>query len=259
MQFAEVSGGFKAASLEAVHQASIGVDEQFAGKFQEAFDSFQKARNVDPKLTWAYTGMAAMAQNMGRPEDAVKYMQQAMQYVDDMTEREQFRDRGLYYRVDRRLAELRAGIHAAGHPLPSGSGGPEQSFDLLYAVRNAPKALEAARRAVEIVPKGVGPRLNLAFISAFAGDFVGSEREARTALSINPKAAQGYLVLAEAQLGQGQSENASQSYKQLASFGPDAASTAATGLADLAAYQDKHAEATSILEQSAAADLAGEE
>ena len=43
--------------------------------------------------------MAAMAQNLGRPEDAVKYMQQAMQCVGNATEREQYRDRGLYYRV----------------------------------------------------------------------------------------------------------------------------------------------------------------
>jgi tetratricopeptide (TPR) repeat protein len=98
--------------------------------------------------------------------------------------------------------------------------------------------------------------LNLAFIRAFAGDFAGSEREARTALSINPKAWGGYLVLAEAQLGQGQIENASQSYHQLESFGPDAASTAAAGLADLAAYQYKHADAVSILRRGAAADLA---
>ena len=256
VQFAEVSGGFKAASLEAVHQASIGVDEQFAGKFQEAFDSFQKAAALDPKLTWAYTGMAAMAQNLGRPEDAVKYMQQAMQYVDNMTEREQFRDRGLYYRVTGDWQNCVQEYTRLVTRYPADRVG-QNNLSICYTqLRNAPKALAAAKRAVEIVPKGVGPRLNLAFISAFAGDFAGSEREARTALSINPKAAQGYLVLAEAQLGQGQVENASQSYHQLESFGPDAASTAEAGLADLAAYQDKHADAVSILKQSAAADLA---
>ena len=256
VQFAEVSGGFKAASLEAVHQASIGVDEQFAGKFQEAFDSFQKAAALDPKLTWAYTGMAAMAQNLGKPEDAVKYMQQAMQYVDNMTEREQFRDRGLYYRVTGDWQNCVQEYTRLVTRYPADRVG-QNNLSICYTqLRNAPKALEAAKRAVEIVPKGVGPRLNLAFISAFAGDFAGSEREARAALSINPKAAQGYLVLAEAQLGQGQVENASQSYHQLESFGPDATSTAAAGLADLAAYQDKHADAVSILKQSAAADLA---
>jgi tetratricopeptide (TPR) repeat protein/tRNA A-37 threonylcarbamoyl transferase component Bud32 len=256
VQFAEVSGGFKAASLEAVHQASIGVDEQFAGKFQEAFDSFQKAATLDPKLTWAYTGMAAMAQNLGRPEDAVKYMQQAMQYVDNMTEREQYRDRGLYYRVTGDWQNCVQEYTQLVTRYPADRVG-QNNLSICYTqLRDAPKALEAAKRAVQIVPKGVGPRLNLAFISAFAGDFAGSEREARTALSINPKAAQGYLVLAEAQLGQGQIEDASQSYHQLESFGPDAASTAAAGLTDLAIYQHKHADAVRILKQGVAADLA---
>ena len=256
VQFAEVSGGFKAASLEAVHQASIAVDEQFAGKFQDAFNSFQKAAALDPKLTWAYTGMAAMAQNLGRPEDAVKYMQQAMQYVDDMTEREKYRDRGLYYRVTGDWQNCVQEYTRLVTRYPADRVG-QNNLSLCYQqLRNAPKAVEAAKRAVEIVPKGIGPRLTLAYMSAFAGDFAGSEREARTVLSMNPKVAQGYLALAEAQLGQGQVENASRSYHQLAEFGPDAASTAAAGLADLAAYQDKRADAVSILNQSTAADVA---
>ena len=134
----------------------------------------------------------------------------------------------------------------------------QNNLSICYTqLRNAPKALEAAKRAVAIVPKGVGPRLNLAFITALSREISSAAKgEARVALSINPKAAQGYLVLAEAQLGQGQIENASQSYHQLASFGPDAASTATAGLADLAAYQARHADAVSILKQGAAADLA---
>ena len=256
VQFAEVSGGFKAASLEAVHEASVAADEQFAGKFQDAFNSFQKAAQLDPKLTWAYTGMAAMAQNMGKPEDALKYMQQAMQYVDNMTEREQYRDRGLYYRIAGNWQECVQEYTELVTRYPADRVG-QNNLSICYTqLRNAPKALEAAKRAVEIVPKGVGPRLNLAFISAFAGDFAGSEKEARTVLSINPKVAQSYLVLAEAQLGQGQIDNASQSYHQLESFGPDATSTARDGLADLAAYQDKLADAVKILKEGAADDLA---
>ena len=256
VQFAEVSGGFKAASLEAVHQASIATDEQFAGKFQDAFNSFQKAAELDPKLTWAYTGMAAMAENLGKPEEALKYMKQAMQYVDDMTEREQYRDRGLYYRIAGDWQNCVQEYTRLVTKFPADRVG-QNNLSICYTqLRNAPKALEASKRAVAIMPKGVSSRLNLAFITAFAGDFAGSEKEARTSLSINPKAAQGYLVLAEAQLGQGQVENASQSYHQLEGFGPVAASTAEAGLADLAAYQDKHADAVSILKQGAAADLA---
>src|ERR1017187_7942547 len=91
VQFDAVSGGFAAASLEAVQQDALGVEEQFAGKFQEAFDSFQKAAELDPKFARAYTGMAAMAQNLGRNDDAVKYMKLAMEHVDRMTERERYR------------------------------------------------------------------------------------------------------------------------------------------------------------------------
>jgi eukaryotic-like serine/threonine-protein kinase len=258
VQFAEVSGGFKAASLEAVHQASIATDEQFEGKFQDAFNSFQKAAQLDPKLTWAYTGMAAMAENLGKPEDALKYMQQAMQYVDNMTEREQYRDRGLYYRTAGDWQNCVQEYTQLVTRFPADRVG-QNNLSICYTqLRNAPKALEASRRAVAIAPKAVSPRLNLAFISAFAGDFAGSEKEARTALSINPKAAQGYLVLAEAQLGQGQIDNASQSYHQLESFGPVATSTAMDGLADLAAYQDKHADAEKTLKDGAAADLAAQ-
>jgi tetratricopeptide (TPR) repeat protein len=256
VQFNEVSGGLKAASLEAVHQASIAVDQQFAGKFQEAFDSFQKAAELDPKFTWAYTGMAAMAQNLGRPADALKYMKLAMEHVDSMTERERYRDRGLYYLTAGDWQNcVQENAQLVTH-YPADRVGQNNLATCYTQLRNAPKALEAAKRAVEIVPKGVGPRLNLAFISAFAGDFAASEKEAHTVLSINPSAAQAYLVLAEAQLGEGQLDKAADSYRHLQSFGPAAASTATAGLADLAAYQGKYADAALILSQGATADVA---
>jgi eukaryotic-like serine/threonine-protein kinase len=259
VQFDEVAGGFKAASLEAVHQTSIALDEQFAGKFQEAFDSFQKASAMDPNFTWAYTGMAAMAENLGRPEDAVKYMKQAMEHVDDMTDRERYRDRGLYYRTTGDWQDCVQEYSQLVTHYPADRVGLNNLAICYLQLRNAPEALKAAKRAVEIVPRAVSQRLTLAFISAFAGDFAASEQEARTALAINPSAAQGYLVLAEAQLGEGQIENATASYKKLETFGPAATSTATDGLGDLAAYQDRHADAVRILTQGAVADLAAKD
>ena len=73
--------------------------------------------------------------------------------------------------------------------------------------------------------------------------------------AINPSAAQGFLVLAEAQIGGGQIDKAADSYKHLESFGPAAASTATVGLADLSAYQGKYADAAHLLAQGAAADV----
>jgi tetratricopeptide (TPR) repeat protein len=256
LQFNEVSGGFIAASLEAVHQDSLGVDEQFAGKFQEAFNSFQKAAELDPKFARAYTGMAAMAQNLGRTGDAVKYMKMAMEHVDRMTERERFRNRGLYYLTEGDWQKCAQEFSQLVTHYPADRVGENDLATCYTQLRNAPKALEAAQHAVEIVPKGVAPRLNLGFISVFAGDFSAGEKAARTALDISPAAAQAYLVLAEAQLGQGQIDKAADSYHQLEKFGPLGISTANAGLADLSAYQGKYAEAGRILAQGAAADEA---
>ena len=256
VQFGEVSGGFKAASLEAVHQEALGMDDTFAGKFQEAFDSFQKATELDPKLARAYTGMAAMARNLGKSADAVKYMKIAMKQVDNMTDRDRYRSRGLYYLTTEDWQDCVQEYTQLVTHYPADRVGQNNLATCYTQLRNAPKALQAAEEEVKIVPKGVGQRLNLAFVSAFAGDFAGSEREARTALSLNPSAAQGYLVLAEAKLGQGQIDQAAEAYQKLETFGPVAASTAADGLADLSAYQDKHAEAERLLTQGAAKDLA---
>jgi len=256
VQFNEVAGGFKAASLEAVHQVSIGLDEQFAGKFQEAFDSFQKAAAMDPGFTWAYTGMAAMSENLGKPEDAVKEMNQAMEHIDDMTERERYRDRGLYYRITGDWQDCAQEYTKLVTHYPADRVGWNNLSVCYTQLRNAPKALEAARRAVAIVPRGVSERLNLAFIDAFAGDFAAGEKEARTALTMNPSAAQGYLSLAEASLGQGRLDQAAEAYRKLETFGPGATSTAVAGLADLDAYQGSYAEAERVLTQGAAADLA---
>ena len=145
VQFDEVSGGFTAASLEAVHQDAIGVDEQFAGNFQEAFDSFQKAAELDPNFARAYTGMAAMAQNLGRPGDAVKYMKLAMQHVDRMTERERYRDRGLYYLTTGDWQNCVQEYTQLVTHYPADRVGQNNLATCYTQLRNAPKALEAAQ------------------------------------------------------------------------------------------------------------------
>ena len=254
VQFEEVAGGFTAASLEAAHENAIGVEQQFVGKFEEAFQSFQKAAELDPKFARAYTGMAAMAQNLGRPQDAEKYMKLAMENVDRMTERERYRNRGLYYLSTGDWQKCVEEYNQLVKRYPADRVGQNNLATCYTQLRDPSKAVEAGRRAVEIVPKGAGQRLNLSFISSFAGDFISGEREARSALEINPSSAQGYLVLAEAQLGQGQLEQAELSYHQLEKFGALGTSTANVGLADLAAYKGLFREAARILQQGADAD-----
>src|SRR5207248_2958370 len=54
-------GAFTAASLEVVHQYGIAMEQQFAGKTDEALRSFGKAAELDPNFARAYSGMTSAA------------------------------------------------------------------------------------------------------------------------------------------------------------------------------------------------------
>ncbi len=258
VQFNEVSGGFTATSLEAVHQDALGVDEQFAGKFQEAFDSFQKAAQLDPKFPRAYTGMAAMAQNLGRPEDA-REVHEAGNAARKLHDRAGSLSRPGAFLSDRgRLAEIACEIYTQlVAKYPADRVGQNNLASCYVQLRDAPKALAAAQQAVTDCPQGRGAARQPGVYRGLRRRFCRRAKTRRDeALKINPKAAQGYLVLAEAQLGEGQLDKAAGTYHQLASFGQVAASTATAGLADLSAYQGKYADAVRILSQGAADDVA---
>ena len=94
-----VSGPFTAASLEVVHLYSIAMQQQFAGKTAEAFQSFSKAAELDPNFARAYSGMSGTAYDLGRQADGEKYIKVAMEHLDRMTERERYHTRGYYYLV----------------------------------------------------------------------------------------------------------------------------------------------------------------
>ncbi len=252
-QLKAVSGAFTAGSLEAVRLDAKGVELQFAGKMEEALASFKKAAEIDPSFARAYSGMAAMAQNLGKTQEAEQYINLAMKHVDRMTERERYRFRGQYYMNMGDWQKCVEEYTQLMERYPVDRVGQNNLASCLASARRAPEAVEAARRAVALVPKGAGQRFNLAFISSFAGAFDAGEREARETLKLAPSLGLTFLLLAEAQLGQDQLEQAAGSYRELQKSDP---SIAAVGLADLAAYQGRYADAVRILEDGIAADMA---
>jgi tetratricopeptide (TPR) repeat protein len=255
VQYDASSGAFNAASLEAVHQEALGVEQQFASKWEEALESFSKAAQLDPNFALAYSGMAAMAVNLGRLQDAERYTKLALEHGDRMTERERYRTRGLYYLTTGDGQKCVEEYGQLVNRYPADRIGQTNLAQCYGQLRNFPKALEAARRAVEIVPKGATQRLNLAFVSCLTGDFQGGERDARAALQLSPSL-QGYLNLAESQLGQGQLSQAAEAYHNLEKLGAFGPSKASSGFADLADYEGRFSDAVHMLEEGAAADLA---
>lgn len=254
-QMDAAGGAFTAASLEAVHQYGIAMEEQAAGKFEEALTSFSKAAELDPDFARAYSGMSSTYGDLGRPTDAEKYAKLAMQHIDRMTERERYRVRGLYYSRAENWQRCVDEYSELVKKYPGDNIGHNNLANCYSQLRNWPKAIAEARADVAIHPEAAG-LANLALFSAYGGDFQSGEREARRLQQMMPNFEYGYLAMAFAQVGQGQSPKATESYNKLGSLSPLGASMSTAGLADLGLYEGRFTEAVKLLEKGAGADLA---
>jgi tetratricopeptide (TPR) repeat protein len=256
VQVAAEQGAFTTSNLEAAHQYGIGVEELFAGDMEKALGSFSKAVALDPNFARAYASMASANANSGKTQDAENDIKQAMEHVDRMTERERYRVRGLYYLMTRSWQKCVEEYSELVRRYPADNVGQGNLSGCYLELRNFPASVEAARRAVEIVPQAALPRANLSASSSYAGDFKTGEQEARTALGLK-RSSRGYLALAEAQLGEGQLNQSVETYHELEKVDATGASFAASGLADVAAYEGRYNDAVRILEQGAATDVSG--
>ena len=252
----QASGGaFTAASLEAVHQYGVAMNQQFAGKFDDALQSFSKAVELDPNFGRAYAGISAAYGNLGRPSDSEQYAKLAMQHVDRMTERERYRVRGLYYLGSGKWQKCLEEYGELVKKYPSDNVG-HTNLSICYSqLRNWPQAVAEARQDVDIYHDASG-RANLSLFSSYSGDFKTGEREARQLQQLIPSFEYGYIALAFSQIGQGQLPDAAETYQKLKAVSASGASTGAAGLADLDLYQGRFTEAIKILEQGAAQDRA---
>ena len=255
VQIEKAAGAFSTSSLAAVHQYGIAMELLLAGNSEGAIRSFSNAIALDPNFARAYGGMASAYGNLGRTQDAEKYVKLAMEHVDRMTERERYRVRGLFYFATSNYAKCIEEYGELVKRFPADDSAWANIAACYLSVRRIPEAVAAAQRAVEIVPKGAVQRVVLSFYSSYGGDFATGEREAQTALKLNPSS-QAYLALAEAQQGLGQMPQAAETCHKMEKMDALGASLAASGLADIASYEGRYADAVRILEQGSAADMA---
>lgn len=247
---------YTSASLEAVHDYSVAEEQRYAGKSDQAIQSFLAAIQVDQNFGSAYAGLAAMYANQGHREEATKYYQLAMQHIDRMTDREKYRTRGGYYLAtmdpQKAIDEFTSLVQA----YPADSMGYSALAFAYYLRHDMQKAIEMGRKALETYPKNVPYRNNVALYSIYAGDFPTAEQEGQKAMEENPSYLKAYISVALAQIGQGHTDQATETYKKLESVNALGASFGVNGLADLALYQSSPAVAVSLLEDGIKQDLA---
>src|SRR5438552_2852506 len=255
VQLAASQGTFKVSNLEAVHQYSIGMEQQAAGKMEEGLQSFSNAVQLDPNFARAYAAMAAVAGNLGQTQNAEKYAKLAMEHVDRMTERERYFVRGMYYMNATNWQKCVKEYSDFVKQYPADQFG-ENNLAICYArLHNMPKAMEEGKKALQLAPKDAAAGLNFALYSCYATAFESCAQEASKVFELNPNYEEAFLALAYAQAGENQLPQARDTYQKLEKVSTWVASLAAVGMANLALYDGRFREAVQILEKGAAVDL----
>ena len=240
-------------SMEVASHYAAAIDAQSNNKFEDARQNFLKTVELDPNFGLGYQGLALMSSNLGKLQDAEKYAKEALRHLEGMTGRERFAVRASYYmntgdavQCVKEYGELIS--QYAADAVAHNNRGICQA-----TLRKMGEAVEEMRQAVQILPKRVPFRANLAIHTAYAGDFQGAEREVG---SLQEPTDMAMLALAFARLGQGQLPEATATYEKLSAKGARGASWAASGTGDLALYEGRFSDAVRVFEENAAADLA---
>ena len=240
-------------SLDVVRHYAAGMEAQSFNRFEEARQNFAKAVELDPKFGLGYSSLAGVSRNLGNVQDAVKYTNEALQYLDGMTERERYATRGFYYRI---TGDYQQCVKEYGELVTRYAAdvvGRNQRALCMSMLRDLRGAVEEMRFVVNMLPNRAVFRDNLALYSNYAGDFETGRKEAET---VGESDGFALIALALSQIGQNQFVPAVQTYQKLQGVSPAFASMAASGLADLAAVEGRYADAIGILNDAVAVDLA---
>jgi eukaryotic-like serine/threonine-protein kinase len=242
-------------SLDAAHEYALAQVGQFTGHYNDAIEHSLKALQFDPEMGRAYVVLAVVYNNMKQAQQARKYFELALSKIDRMSDREKYRTRGAYYLVAREPDKALEANQQLVNLYPADQAGAANLALAYFYRRDMARALQEGRRAVQIYPKNTIQRNNVGLYAMYAGDFDTAIQEQRAVREMNPSLVLAYVGAALPQLALGHPEQATVTYHEAEKLGPDGASAAAAGLADLALYQGRITEAMKILEAGITQDL----
>jgi tetratricopeptide (TPR) repeat protein/tRNA A-37 threonylcarbamoyl transferase component Bud32 len=246
---------FTTTSLEAMRAFARGQELDDLGRSEEALKEYLRAIDHDPNFGRAYASLAVIYLNWGRLEEAEKYFQEAMKRIDQMTNREKYRTRGIYYLMVRDFKKAIDEYSALLKEYPGDYVTHAMLAIAYFYARDMPKAAEEGRLDVKYNPQGVHAHGNMSWYALAVGDLKTAEEESLTALKLQPDYERAYVTLALTQLAKGQPAQAAETYQKLKTLSSYGASLGTTGLADLAVYEGRLGEAVKILEEGIAFDL----
>ncbi len=245
---------FTTSSLEAMKAYTEAQRLDAVGKEKEAIDAYLRAIDHDPNFGRAYAGLAVAYYAQGERQLAGKYYKDALDRIDQMTEREKHRTRGGYYLFTSNFKRAIEEYSALVQEYPKDQAGYTNLAFAYFLNCKMQEASQIGLLAVELDPENLDYRFNQSVYALAAGNFGNAREEANKALVIDPSYAKALVVLALVDLAQGRIDGAIRSYEKAQSMGSLGVSLAATGLADLALYEGRLGDAVGILEKGIASD-----
>jgi tetratricopeptide (TPR) repeat protein len=233
----ETTETFTAASLEAAKSYITAQDLQDQGKDAAAVAHYANAVELDPGFGRAYSGWALSAFNLGKTDEANDLWEQALMYMDTMTERERLRTLGLYYSVvARNYPKGIESYQALVDKYPADDAASNNLALLYFLTLDFSAALEQGQNVLDVYPNVAMYRGNYLLYAMYAGDFETAVAEAHELLESEPGYFKAWLPIAVSALSDNDIESAIQAYESMADTGEQGDATATLGLADTAIY-----------------------
>jgi tetratricopeptide (TPR) repeat protein len=244
-----------AASLQALQSYSIAQDLSSSGKQKESIEHYQNAIKLDKDFGRAYSGLATALFNLGRRDEAAELWKTSLSLMDRMTERERYRTLGLWFAgPGANYEQAIENFERLVERYPADRAGQSNLGFVYFQLLDFKKAMDHGWRAVELYPKNPRSRQNYALYAMYAGDLKTAGTEAGIVLEQSKGQYKAYLPLAAVAFASSDLARMREVYESMRGSGAAGASLAAHGLADLAMYQGRWADAETLLQTGIAAD-----
>ena len=240
---------FTSSSLEAVKSYVTAQNYQDESRWQDALDAYRKAIELDPDFGRAYAGAGIADFRLGNPAESEEYFKEAMKRTDRMTAREKYRTIGNYYLLNRNYSPAIKNYNDLVDQYPADGVGYNQLAYAYLMAGDTKMSLEFGQTSFDMDPSNVTKRGNLALYAMYAGDFDTAETRSAEVILLNPTDPYAYICQAIAQIMKKDLLKGRQSYGMLEEVDGTGASLALIGFADLAIYEGRLQEATSLLEK----------
>ena len=252
-----------ASSVEVLRYYAAAQNASASNKWPEAQEHLLKAIQVDPNFGLGYLLLSGVSRNLGNPQAANDYVNQAMSHLDGMTNRERMTTRGMFFRLSgdykQCLQEQEDLIKAYSADIV----GRNQLAVCAGQLRDFGKARETMAEVVKLLPNRTLFRNNLGFFNLYLSDFGEAEAQARIVQQqdeatrpTEPKDPFAFLILGMSVLAQERPKEAIDAFTSAAKARLPGPTFSASGLGDVAVYEGRYGDAIRITEQGAAADVA---